>query len=395
MIQGIFASNQGIVGDRVGDFSSAILRINPSGNSLMLAMSSGMATEAAADTVFNWFEDGHQSGRIGATGGGTTTTVPVTDGSVYVPNQVLMVEETGEHIFVESVSGNNLTVMRGMAGTTIVSISNGMNLQSIGNAHEEGSAIPEAVTQQGAPRLNFTQIFRNSWAVTGTAKAVKFKTGNKVAKNKADCALYHAEDIERAILWSRKMVGKRNGKPFRFTDGLIAQIENYGGIVESVTDGVTAGNYSQILFNDFIRRIFSKQIKGQPNERMVICGDIVLQVLNNMALLDSHYHISEGESVLGIMVTRIQTPFGKLTLMTHPLMNENPVWQHEMYVFHPGAIRKRVLRPTFQEGYDTNGNRIDGKDADQGLLTTELGIECGAAQTMGILRNFQKAVAST
>lgn len=33
-IQGIFASNQGIQGERVGDFSSAILMTNPTGRSL-------------------------------------------------------------------------------------------------------------------------------------------------------------------------------------------------------------------------------------------------------------------------------------------------------------------------------------------------------------------------
>lgn len=395
MIQGIFMSNQGIVGDRVGDFSSAMLQINPTGTALLLALSSGMGKESAADTVFNWFEDSHQAGRTTTASGGTTATVVVGDGSMYVPGQVLLVEETGEVILVTAIAGNSLTVVRGIGDTTVTSIDNTMHVQSIGNAHEEASDRPQAITQQGAPRLNYTQIFRNAWAVSGTAKAVKFRTGNKVAKNKKDCAMYHAEDMERALIFGVKHVGTLNGKPFRMTDGVIKQIQSYNGIVEAANTGAVAGNYSQKDFGDFIRRVFKYNVKGQPNERMALGGDQVLQVLNDMTLLDSNYRITQGETKVGIAVTTIQTPFGTLKLMTHPLFNENPVWAKNLMVLHPGAIRKRMLRETFEENYDSNGNRIDGKDADEGVITTELGIEVGAASTMGYLTNVSTAVAST
>jgi len=394
VIQGIFASNQGIVGDRVGDFSSVILRMNPTGTALMLALSSGMNKSGASDTVFTWFEDSHQSGRSTATGGGTTTALTVDEGSFYIPGTVLMCEESGEHMLVTAVAGNAITVIRGLAGTNVVAISNGNHLQQIGNAHEEASGMPVAVTQQGAPRMNYVQIFRNGWAISGTAKAVSYRTGNKLARNKQDCATYHAEDMERAFLWGRKHIGNLNGKQFRMTDGVVAQIENYGGTVESAATGGTPGDYSRLDFEDFIRRLFAIGIKGQPNERIALGGDQVLQVLNQMTMLDSTYNISAGESKVGIAVTKIMTPFGSLSLMTHPLMNENPMWQKELYCMHPGAIRKRVLRETFNEGYDSNGNRIQGKDADEGVMTTEAGMEVGGAKTMGILRNVRRAVKS-
>lgn len=394
MIQGIYASNQGIVGDRVGDFAAAMLEINPTGTALMLALSSGMGKSSANDTMFHWFEDSHQAGRTTIASGTTTTTLVVGDGSMYVPGQVLLVEETGEMVFLSAVTGNSLTVVRGIAGTSVVSVTNVMHLQSIGNAHEEASAMPTAITQQGSPRLNFTQIFRNAWAVSGTAKAVQFRTGNKLAHNKKMCAVYHAEDIERAMVWGKKWQTNMNGKPFRLTDGIVSQIEQYNGIVESVTDGTTAGNYSRILFDDFIRRVFAKNVKGQPNERMAIGGDLWLAGINQMTMLDGTYQVEAGETVLGIKVNKIQTPFGTLNLMTHPLMNENPTWQRELYVLHPGGIRRRMLRETFEEGYDKNGTRINAKDADEGVITTEMGVEVGGAQVMGILRNFHKAVAS-
>src|SRR3546814_7819361 len=116
-VQGIFLSNQGIVGERQGDFASAILMTQPTGTAPFLAMSAGMKKEATQDTVFTWFEDAHVAGRAACVSGGTTTTVVVDDGSFYTPNTILQVEETGEHMLVTATAGNSLTVVRGLAGT--------------------------------------------------------------------------------------------------------------------------------------------------------------------------------------------------------------------------------------------------------------------------------------
>lgn len=394
-VQGIFASNQGIVGERVGDFASAVLMTDPTGNAPLLGLTSGMPKEAASDTTFNWFEDSHEPGRQACVSGGTGTTVVVADGSFYTPNTILLVEETGEHLFVTAVAGNSLTVVRGLAGTSVVSITGSHHVQKIGNAFEEASAMPSAVTQQGAPRFNFTQIFRNGWAISGTAKAVKFLTGNKLAYNKQMCATYHAEDIERTFIWGKKALTTLNGRQFRLTDGILTQIESYGGIVESANTGSVAGNLSRGDLEDFIQEIFAYNVKGQPNERISFCGSMALAVINRMAHLDGTYNFSQGETKLGIKITEVTTPFGTLKLMTHALMNENPVWTHELYVLHPGGIKKRMLRDTFPENYDKSGAGVSGKDADEGAITTEGGIQVGAAKTMGIFRNIKVAVATS
>lgn len=398
-VQGIFTSNQGIVGDRVGDFSSAVLQIYPTGTALMLALSSGMQKKAAGDTIFNWYEDAHISGRSAITGGGLTTAVTVADTSNWVPGSILMVEETGEYMLVTALAGLTVTVIRGLAGTAITSVSNGMNFYAVGNAREEASGLPTAVTQSGHPRLNYTQIFRNGWAISGTAKAIKFQTGNRTAKNKADCGMYHAEDMEKAMLWGKKHLGQLNGKQFRMTDGIVTQIEQYGGVVATaaskVNGNATPGYLSLADFNEWMRQVFKRQIKGQPNERIAIGGDQVVAVINRCVQLDSVYQITQGESKVGISVWTIVCPFGTLKLMTHPLMNESPYWASQLYALHPGGIAKRVLRDTFNEDYDNNGNRIVGKDADEGAMTTEMGIEVGGAATMGIMRNITAAVKSS
>lgn len=392
-IKGIFTSHAGIIGERAGDFASSILYYFPTGQAQFFSVSSGIPTVGAGDTTFHWYEDAHISGRQDTVSGGTSTTVVVADGSFYIPNQILMVEETGEYLFVTAVASNTLTVVRGMGGTTVTSIDNTMHVQLIGNAHEEASEKPVAVSQQGAPRSNLVQIFRNAWAISGTAKAVKFRTGDKLAKSKRECAMYHSEDIERSWIWGKKHLGVLNGNQFRLTDGIVTQIESYGGVVESANSG-GAGQLSLVDLYDFIRRVFSIGIKGQPQERIVYNGDIVLQVLQNAVFADGTYQITQNETAVGINVSKVQTPFGSLSMMTHPMMNENPVWAREMYVLHPGGLRKRMLRDTFEDNYDKSGTRANGKDADEGLITTEGGPEVSGARAMGIYRNIQTAVAS-
>jgi len=397
-LKGIFTSHQGIVGERNGDFASAILQYYPTGQAQLLAISAGIPTEGAADTTFHWYEDSHISGRQATVSGGTTTSVVVADGSFYVPNQILWVEETGEYLFVTAVTGDTLTVVRGIGGTSVVSIDNTHHVQLIGNAHEEASEKPTAVSQQGTPRSNLVQIWRNAWAISGTAKVVKYRTGDKLAKNKRECAMYHSEDMERSLIWGKKHLSTLNGNQFRMTDGIVTQIESFGGVVETANsdpgDGAVAGNLHLVDFYDFIREVFATGVKGQPQERICFNGDIVLQVINRCTQLDGQYEISVNESEVGINVRKVITPFGSLSMLTHPMMNESPVWQKELYVLHPGGLKKRMLRDTFEDNYDKSGTRTNGKDADEGLMTTEGGMEVGGARCMGIYRNITKAVAS-
>jgi hypothetical protein len=143
-----------------------------------------------------------------------------------------------------------------------------------------------------------------------------------------------------------------------------------------------------------MRRLFSTNIKGQPNERLAIGGNTWIAGLSQMARLDGTYQIFQGEEKLGISVTSITNAFGTLKLMSHPLFNENPTWNQDLMLLHPGGIKRRILRDTFEEGYDTNGNRINATDADQGVMTTEFGVQVGGASVMGILTGFKKAVKS-
>ena len=63
-VNGVFASDSNIQGNRKGDFAGKLLQKVPTGKAPMLALTSGMEEAPAQDTVVTWFEEQHISGRV-------------------------------------------------------------------------------------------------------------------------------------------------------------------------------------------------------------------------------------------------------------------------------------------------------------------------------------------
>lgn len=377
-VRGVFASDMHIQGDRKGDFASALLRIEPDGNAPLLALTSGMESADCHDTIITWFEEVHMAGRgqVTTTGGinATQTQLPLLDASLYIAGNFCLIEATGELVMIAGITSNILTIERGFGNTTAAAIANSAFIQRIGTAFEEGSNRPTGQAQLGYPRLNYTQIFRNAWDVTGTARKVDHYTGDIVAKNRADCMRFHAEDMERSFLFSRKSAGIRNGKPFRTMDGVLGQI---------VTNVLAqSGNVTLVQLNNFFRDVFSKNIKGKPNERIAFCGNSVITIINELVYKQGIYNIEASETEFGLKIMKWMTPFGTINLMRHPLLVESPLWTKDLYVLHPGAMRLRWLRRTMDDSYDSDGRRA-GVDADYGVLTSEVSVEYKAEVTGG------------
>lgn len=390
-VKGVFASHQNIVGSRRGDFAAALLQTMPTGMAPMFALSAGMSSRDLADTVATWFEENHLSGRINITNNaGTGTSIIVNDATQVVANQVYLIESTGEYIFVESVSGSTLTVTRGMGSSSASAVDGSVTakaMQLIGTAFEEGSSKPTSVANVGFPRFNYAQIFRNAWDVTGTAQAIDFYTGPIEAKNRADALLQHSEAIERSSIWGIQAIGTFNGKSFRMMDGIKAQLSTNLKVQSSNTK-----YYNDVV--PFLRGIFETNIKGQPNERLMFCGNQYVQTLNDCARKDSTTYIEPGQNVFGLQVMRLVTPFGSVNMVTHPLFNENATFTKDALIVHPAAIEWRYLRRTHTDDYNKDGTRA-GTDGDFGVVTTEGCITYKAEKTGGYHSGVDTAAAST
>jgi hypothetical protein len=395
-VRGLFASHSGIVGERIGDLASRVLMLGYTGTAPLLAMSSGMPKEAAGDTAYGWVEDSHISGNTKAVGGflSTDLTFTVADTSIWTKNSILMNQTTGEFMFVTAInSATSVSVLRGISGTTAAAITNNDVFQHVGTAFVEGGGKPEAVTQKGESRTNYVQIFKNGWAITGTAKAVKFHTGAQLAYNRSQALGYHVEDLERSFIFGRPGVMQVGGQNLRMSGGIAYQIETFGGLVESANAG-GAGQMNLKGIINFLRRIFDRNVKGMPNERISFTGSMSMELISQMVIQDGTYNIQVSESTYGIKVAKLIGINGDLTLATHPLFTENSLWGKELHVYHPGLLKKRVLRDTWEENFGAGSSNNNGIDAEEGFIGIELGWQAQAVQTMGIMRNLTTAVKS-
>lgn len=385
-IKGVFSSDSAMPGDRPGDFATAVLKVMPTGKAPLLALSSGMASADASDVIITWFEENHMSGRSSVVGAvnSSATSIVINDASMTVVGTTFLLEATGEMVFVIGINGNTLTIQRGFGSSVASNIADGAAIQRIGTAYEEGSNRPQAIANIGQPRMNYMQIFRNSWNITGTANAVKYRTGDKTSKNKQDCMALHAEDIERSLIWGRKAFGVFNNEPFRTMDGINAQIQT--------NRTVATGPITWDDIDTFFMNVFSKNIQGKPNERIAFCGNQVISVLQSIARIEGTIWIEAGQNSFGLNIWNWITPYGSISLQTHPLMVENPSWTKDLYVYHPGAIRTRYLRRTSPDNDDRPGTR-NGVDADTGVLTTEMSVEYAAEKTGGLFTGISEATA--
>lgn len=383
MLQGIFSSNSGINGEAVQSFSNKIYTSGFVGTAPMLALSSGMRKSKATSIIQHWFEDAEDVYRTVITNNAATgTTIVVAQGTVILPNTVVCVESTGEYMLVTAVSGNSLTVHRGFANTTVKSIdgsSTPVGLQIIAQAHKEGSEAPAAMKKVGYPVMNYTQIFRNTWSNTRTARQVDWHTGSRTEKNKRDCISKHAQDIENALLFGKKSLFSIDSEQAHTMEGLIGHIRT--NVAAQDSGGLTYND-----FEEFIANVFAHNIEGEPNERLAFAGNGVMLVLNQLARKTGQLNIVVGQNDFGTEINTIRTSFGTLKLLTHPLFNQSPVWTNNLVVFHPGAVElKYVEDATVQDSSNP------GFDGDAGTITSELTMEYHCEKTAGILTGINKA----
>lgn len=383
-VKGIFVSDGGALAERTGGFSNTILYEERGGATPFFALSAGMSETKADNSTVTWYEEGiwHTRAIITAVSSPTGNLITVEDSSWMTENMIFIVEATGEHVHILGISGNVLTVQRGLSGTGVAPIVVGggseQAIQCIGTAFEEASERPTAVATNPYPRTNITQIFRNSWDISRTAKSTTYRHGDRKARNKQTAAMIHATLIEYSLLFGRRHMGVINNKPYRQMDGVLAQLRS--NIFIAPTDGLTRRS-----LDDYVERLFSKNIKGQPNERITFVGNAALRALNEIVWRYGTYNISVRENTFGINVRNFVTPFGDLTMIPHPLMNDSPIFSHDMYSLHPAAMEIAWLDKTFHLDEGGNGQASDLRDAEAGVFTSELTVKYGLEQTGAIM----------
>ena len=386
-------------------FASMITRLMPNGTAPLFALSSMLSEETAVAVEHGYFAKTmvFPQAQIdnGAGYAATATTFTIDSNSNLLPGMIMRVERTGENIIIDTVpSATSITVTRSVGSVAAAVLNDNDELFLVGNAFEESSTRPSAHNIIPVRITNLTQIFRNTWAISGSAAATQVIAGEKTdAENRQDCAAFHASAIERATFFGQKSTGTRNGQPFRTMDGLINIVEditNYPSSYAAVNSFTAGGTTNWTQLEGFLDPCLDQATdpKG-ANERVMFVGGDAMTVINNIGRLNGTYQLVDGQTNFGLQFKTLTTSRGKFRLIEHPQFNTNSTWAKMAVAVDLPTFRYAYLagRKTQNMEFNTQGNQAqdNGIDAVGGTLTSELTVTVKNPPANSVIRNLTAA----
>ena len=365
-------------------FASAITRLMPNGQAPLFGMTAMLPSETALQVEHGFFTKTMIFPNMNldaAVAGASDTTFTVASTTNLIPGMLMRAQSTGEIVLVNQIlSTTSISVTRGVGTVAAGAIADNVNFYQVGNAFEESSIRPNALQINPVRITNYTQIFRNTWALSGTAQATQVIAGEStVAESRQECAAFHAADIEKALFWGQKSTGTRNGQPFRTMDGLIRIVSDltYYPSSYAAANITTAGgttNYTQL--EAALDPVFNQVTDPKAgNQRVLFVGSQARKVLNNIGRLNSTYYMQNGATSYGLQFASFNIARGSFNMIEHPLFNSNSDWAKMAVAVDLSSFRVAYLggRKTKKEEFNLANQPVDnGIDAVGGTLTTEM-----------------------
>jgi hypothetical protein len=297
---------------------------------------------------------------------------------------------TGEVILIREVLGaNSVRVLRNVGGLPGGSgpgfigagLSTGVVWYQIGTAYSKASNRPNALGIIPVRIVNFTQIFRNTWTVSGTVQATQVIAGtSNVAENRMDNAAFHAADIEKAIFFGQRQTSapSTNNQPLRTMDGIVPIVSNpanYPAAFPTVNVYTAASTQTATTLENMLDPCFNQNTDPKiANSRLLFVGGSAKRVINRICRVNGEYQLEDRQTSWGLQFSTYRSARGNFEIIEHPLFNSNPAWAAMAVAVDPSSIRLAYLggRKTQSREFNMDNVTVDnGIDAVGGTLTTE------------------------
>jgi len=391
--------------ERPKNYRESILWMNPNGSAPLFALTAKVKKRTVDDPEFHWWDEPNNIYRLQVNGqveaAETTVVVDTADPTASTlsaawgtaqhlkPGDLLMVEPAADNatfnpevIEVVSVSSDTtFTVKRGRAGTSAATISNDVYLLLIGSAYAEGTGAPVATSRNPIKYYNYTQIFKDSYELTGTADETRSRTGSAWSNDKKRKMFDHSLKIEMSMMFGqRSEVTGDNGKPLRTMGGIRSQIP-----AETTTVFGTAVTTNSFL--DAVYKVFNWDSPA-GDERIAFCGNIALNELNKVVKASSDVNYGGIIETYGMKFREFVMPQGRLLLRTHPLLNRHPtLYGKSMWILDFSSIQYVAMKNRDTKTRDDVQNKDE--DVRRGYVQTECSLELDrGGLTCGYLGNI-------
>jgi hypothetical protein len=404
------------------NWRETLLRLYPNGMSPLTAMLSKMNSKKLTDgPVFHWWTKQFPSQRGTVTGVYTTTdlSTPYAGGGVAGSNVYVKLSEAdasqfrvGHQVLLRDASDSTVDVNAYVFGvqrsgansylacrlleaddnSTINDLSDCDTVLVIGNANPEGSTIPDAIAYDPVETYNYTQIFQTSLEITRTAMRTGLRTPEAYKEAKREGLELHGVEMEKAAFWGvRYITTGPNGKPMRFTRGIIPSIKEFASdnVSNYSLDPAFAGKTWLQGGEEWLDTRLERIFRYGGSERMCYVGSGALLGLQKLVKATGQFTFTPMTTSYGIKVTEWITPFGAIYLKTHPLFSYEATTRNMMVLLEPKNITWNYIDDTFfkSDKSETQGG-ISSIDGRKEAWITEGGFEMDLPETAGLLEGI-------
>lgn len=378
-------------------FAGTMLRLFPNGAFPLWGLLSQQGRTKAKSSTHGYFSKTFMFGSVQANGGETDVETAITVDSTtgILPSMILYNPATRENMRVVTVdSATQVTVARSFGRVAAAAIADDQKLLVVGSAFAEGSDRPTARGMTTVHIPNYTQIFRNAWAVTDTARASLVEAGfGNVQENRRDCSMLHSVEAESAIFFGQAEMDTTGAQPVHTTQGIYDAVDQYHPTATNTAAATTTFDQLVALVEPAFQYMTDM---GNAKERIAFVGSTALKVLNDIGRMSGQVTISQDETSFGMQFTSFKFYKGKINLIEHPLFNGLPELSKLMVVVDLSALKLAFLdgRDTKAEEYGGDGrNNANGQDAVGGSLTSEFAVELVNPYACAIVEGLTAAAA--
>lgn len=382
---GVFNTTQNVPELNKRSFAQQLVRRFPNGSAPLWGLTSMVkkGRTTAVSSTHGYYSKTMEFLRLnfsGATQAAGVTALTVLSTVGILPGQVFWNPRTQEVIRVISVaSATSVNVVRGAGRIAAADILATDVMLNIGTAHVEGSPRPTERRLRTVYVSNFTQIFRNAWAVTDTARASLTELGkyNNVSENEQDCALFHSVDMETAIIWGQPKMDTTGAQPMHMTQGIIDSISQYAP-ANVIAAGVTT-HWGQLV--DMFETAYAVSTSASDSTmRVGLVGNTAIKVINEIGRKTGEIQMTMKDTAFGMSFTQFKFHKGTVNFITHPLFDVMgaAVSASCLLVDVPAiALAYMNGRDAKRESYGQGGTNQQGAgiDALGGSLTSEFAVE--------------------
>lgn len=371
---------------------STVHRKAPRGLSPFAGMLARVPSKTITSTTVKWFSSRWHLPNLTivtaltAAPRGRIDQVQVANSDYLIEKQVYQVHTTQEQFLVLSIVGNVVAIRRGVGDIPgIATNANAMAFQ-VGTAFEESSICPLPRHTSSESAQNITQIFRNSWGVSGTANAVTPAVGeNRSSANKKEMFLDHTIEMEQSFIFGQMFETVQNGQPIRKMDGMLSMIRKYAPQNIKIAGQTTSWDQLEEMTKSWFEVVTDQ---SESNDRVLFVDRRARRVLNKLGRYYYNVNATPEQTSFGMEFTTFKTTDGIFRIVEHPLFNLMNL-NGFAAAFDLSPMARHYLPGRNAAYSDTMADNCI--DAVGGTVLTEMTLSNEAVESSGFIMNLCEA----